>query len=302
MGKRTRPETRRRFPVVNGIFYPENREILTGRLASWGLKRGLNTPSFGGQVIIAPHGAWDISGNIAGAAFAAVQERKTGRGLQVNESLVDEAPVHGGNQASDLKVILLGPCHGYGEEGIYLSDSGFFETPLGNLSVDQKLNRELASCSTLIRINDIPHLMEHSLEVLLPFVKYCAPNVRIVPILVSGGRPALISGLSRALKVIVKKNMEESLLVISSNVSQNPNPAHAHSMADDFCSLLSDMDTGAFIAGLTAGRISACGAVLVAALLESGLLDGRHFSALSPLTHSTEENGEIIYYGAFAAG
>jgi len=282
MEKRVTSGVRRRVPVVNGIFYPNNREILTNQLVSWGLKEGSKAPSPpGGQVLIAPHGAWDISGRIAGAAFAS---------LQLTETLV----------RGIRRVILLGPCYSFDEEGIYLSESDFFETPLGDLPVDLNLTRKLASCSTVIKVNDIPHLSEHSLEVLLPFVKYCLGEVKIVPILVSGNRPVLISGLARALRIILENYMEESLIVISSNVSRSLEPGLALSMAEEFRSVVSSMDTGGFLARFAEGRISACGGVPVGGLLESGLLDGKRFSALTPLAHGTGEDGQAVYYGAFA--
>ena len=274
---------RKRVPVVNGIFYPENPELLIDQLASWGLKEGVCS-AFGGQTIIAPHGAWNRSGSAAGAAFASIQKNEL-------------APNKGIN-----RVILLGPCHNSGEEGIYLSDSFSFDTPLGNLAVDLKLNRELASCSSLIKVNDVPHLLEHCLEVLLPLVKFCLGEVKIIPILVNGSRPVLISELTGAFQGILKNYLDESLLVISSNASRNMDPVLALSMAGEFSSLLSDMDTEAFSAGLGQGRINACGAAIIAALLESGLLHGQQFSSLTPLSHSTEDDGETVYYGAFTTG
>jgi AmmeMemoRadiSam system protein B len=196
--------------------------------------------------------------------------------------------------------LLLGINHQSAEEGIYLSESASFETPLGDLIVDQKLNRKLASCSTLIRVNDIPHLSEHSLEVLLPMVKYCFPEASIVPILMCSGRPVLISSLARALRIVMEKYIDECLVIISSNVSQHPDPALAFSMADEFRSILEQMDTRAFLACLSAGRISACGKALAGVILESGLLEGSVFSSLLPLAQGREENGETVYYGAFA--
>jgi len=277
----------RRFPVANGIFYPDSREALISQIVSWGLKESYGAPGFGGQVIIAPHGAWSISGKIAAAAFAA---------LQTGGQKVDEPETDGIS-----RVIILGPCHSPGEQGIYLSESVSFQTPLGDLPVDRGVNRKLASCSTLIRENDIFHLSEHSLEILLPMVKYCFPYARIVPILACGSRPVLISGLARALAAILENYMEKTLLVISTNISVSSDPALAFSMADEFRSILLSMDTGAFLARLSGGHISACGGALVAALLESGLLAGKRFTSLTPLSHGTEENGHIVYYGAFAA-
>ena len=280
MGLKRAAELRKRSSVVNGIFYPESPETLTDMLAAWGLTTG---SANGGQVIFAPHGAWDLTGSIAASAFAAVQKQNGQAGKSIR------------------RVLLLGSCHDSSEEGIFLSESASFEPPQGELQVDQKFNRRLASCSTLIRINDIPHLCEHSLEVLLPLVKHCFPEAKIVPILMSGRRPLLISCLAKALRIILEKHMEESLIVVSSTVSRNSDPDIALSMADEFRSLLEAMDTKAYLSSLAVSRISACGAAVLGALLESGLLDGKHFSSLCPLVQSMGENGETVYHGAFAA-
>ncbi|MDR0496683.1 MAG: AmmeMemoRadiSam system protein B [Treponema sp.] len=278
MERRQKPGLRRRFPVVNGIFYPECPETAASQIASWGLKTG---PAGGGQTILAPHGAWDLTGGIAASAFAAVQKKN---GIQ-----------------SISRVLLLGTHHNAGEEGIYLSESAFFGHPRGDLPVDQKFNRRLASCSPLIKLNDIPHLSEHSLEVLLPLVKYCFSEVKIVPILMGGRKPALISALAGALKTCFESCLEESLIIVSSTVSQNSDPAVAFSMADEFSSILENMDTRTFFSRLAGGRISACGGAILGALLESGLLEGKRFTSLCPMQQSIVENGETVYYGAFGA-
>ena len=277
-----------RPPVVNGIFYPEKREVLIRQLESWGLKEGafsLNTSRWSGgmvekrQAILAPHGAWELTGKLAGCAFAALQEDPA---LAID------------------RVLLLGTTHNSAEEGIYLSESAFFETPLGDLWVDEKINRELAFCSSQIKIYDIPHLSEHALEVLLPMVKYCFPSAKIVPVLMSGKKPDLISGLARALGIVLEKYSEKSLFVVSSNVSCSHDPALAHDMALEFCGHIEDMDTRNFLSCLEAGRISACGGALVASLLESGLFCSRPFSALCPLAQAAGENGNTFFYGAFS--
>jgi AmmeMemoRadiSam system protein B len=131
-------------------------------------------------------------------------------------------------------------------------------------------------------------------------VKYCFPKAKIVPVLMAGGRPALISGLAKALRIVFEKQMEESLVVISSNVSRDSDQALALSMADDFQRLLELMDTAAFLDAIDSGRINACGGALVGAMLESGLLDGKYFSSLCPLVQGQGEIGDTVYYGAFS--
>jgi AmmeMemoRadiSam system protein B len=219
---------------------------------------------------------------VAASAFALVQgkQQKTSR------------PVS--------RVLLLGNCHCLKKEGVFLSESDSFETPLGDLRVDQKINRNLASCSDFIRINDVPHLSEYSLEVLLPMVKYCFPNAKIVPVLMAGKKPELISDLAKSLRMVLEKQMEETLIIISSIVSQNYNPALAFSMAKEFCFLLEGMDTSAFLSNLASGGISACAGALVGAMLESGLLDGKRFTAACTPVQGIKETGETFYYGAFS--
>jgi AmmeMemoRadiSam system protein B len=277
MLKKRQQGLKKRSPVVNGIYYPKRQRKIAGKLLSWGLNE--NTASSGRQAILAPHGAWDLTGSIAASAFSGVQKKQGGKNIS--------------------RVLLLGTHHQSNEDGIYLTESDSFETPLGNLNVDQNFNHELASCSTLIRINDIPHLSEHSVEVLLPFVKYCFPDASIVPILMSGKSRVFISTLSKALRITMDDYFEESLIVISSTISQSFDPAIALSMANEFHALLESMDSRAFCSRLADGCISACGSSLIGAILESGLLEGRQFSAIPPMIQGKGEQGETVYYGAF---
>jgi AmmeMemoRadiSam system protein B len=126
------------------------------------------------------------------------------------------------------------------------------------------------------------------------------PNAKIVPILVQGSEPAVVSAIAGALKVLAADNNEKSIILVSSNASVSPDKAQARSMAENFAAALSAADSHAFSAELSAGRITACGGAIVAALFESGLLEGKSFSALSQLKSAKAEDECIVYYGAFA--
>ena len=273
----------RRYPVANGIFYPDNALKLKKQLDNWGLKKGEDANSSGYEFIIAPHGAWNLTGNTLSTAFSALQKESK-------------------NPSNPLStVVLLGSHPNSLEEGIFLSESNFFETPLGQIAVDLKLSKKLVSCSTLIKMNDIPHLIDHSLEVLLPMVKYCFPDVKIIPILISGKKAALISALAGALKIVFNRKVKNSLFIVSSNVSQDKNPVLASFMAEEFTNLLEKMDSEAFNKCLTEGRISASGSVAVAALMESKLFEYRKLNPLSPIEKRKGETGDTVYFGAFCS-
>ncbi|MDR3166812.1 MAG: AmmeMemoRadiSam system protein B [Treponema sp.] len=276
------PKEKIRSPVVGGLFYPEEKKKLETRLRSFGLERGKGGNA---AAIIAPHGAWDISGTIAGAAFSAAGGRESGENCRRALS----------------GVVVLGTIHDPNEEGLFLSDSDFFETPLGNLPVDFELNQELASCSTLFEINDSPHLREHSIEVLLPFIRYFFPPVPIVPVLMGSARHSLISALARGLRIVLEPRMKELLLVISCNLSKNNNKTRSLLQAEECIRLLQEGESEKFISGIYSGRISACGGALAASVLESGLLSDKAVRLVSgPLLCAREEDGQIIYYGALS--
>jgi AmmeMemoRadiSam system protein B len=265
-----------RSPVVGGLFYPEERSEAESQLAAcvkdWETGQA--------RAIIAPHGAWDISGRIAGAAFAAAGGAVCPRRVS--------------------RVVVLGTIHRE-EEGLFLSDSDFFQTPLGNLPVAKVFCEELASCSTLFEINDIPHLREHSIEVLLPFIKYCFPDAAIVPVLMGSFRQSFISALARSLRIVFEPVMRDTLVMVSCNLSMNTDEETARLQAEECVRLLVEKNAARFTGEVQSGGISACGKGPAASLLESGLVNnirGRLVSA--PLIRAKGEENKTVYYGALA--
>jgi AmmeMemoRadiSam system protein B len=268
-----------RSPVVEGIFYPEDGESLGETIDSWGLTLGKKGAGGRARAILAPHGAWQISGRIAGIAF----EAAAGRAGEIHQ------------------VLLLGPIHRGGFRDLYLSESDFFETPLGKILVDRRLSEELAACDSFFKINDVPHLLEHSLEVLLPLVKYCFPRARIVPVLMGLSSPSLIPGLGRALRFVFESRMENTLIVVSANLGQRRDERAAREEAETTLELLGRNQYQDYIAAVMAGDFRACGCALTAGLLASGLLDGLRVRFLSsPLLKILGELGDSGYLGALS--
>jgi AmmeMemoRadiSam system protein B len=267
---------RNRSPVVSGLFYPEDRAELAARLRDFGLERGVGGRA---SAIIAPHGAWGLSGAVAAGAFRSA----AGRSSEVS------------------RVVILGNIHHAELPGVYFSDSHFFDTPLGKLRVDQNICESLASCSTLFEFNDIPHLQEASLETLLPMARHCFPGAAIVPILVKGARPRLIAALARALRIILEPIMDTTLLVVSSNIAVHDDEQTARRGAETCIRLLEENRTGAFIAAFHEGRINSCGGALIAALLESGLVADKPARLVSgPLINARGERGGTTCFAGLA--
>jgi AmmeMemoRadiSam system protein B len=261
---------------------------MEAQLRAFGLESG-GDEAGRAAAIIAPHGAWELSGAVAAAAFRAAAGRAAGK-----------APA-GKKGGAVSRVVILGNVHQLETPGVFFSDSHFFETPLGKLPVDMKLGEALRSCSTLFEVNDIPHLQETSVEVLLPLVQFCFPGAAILPILMGGKQPRLISALARALRVILEPIMANTLLVVSSNLSVHDDERMARSEAEACIQLLEEHRTAECIAGIHDGRISACGGALIASLLESGLMDGKTARLVtSPLVSGRGEWGNTTCYAGIA--
>ncbi|GAB1484036.1 AmmeMemoRadiSam system protein B [Treponema sp.] len=257
-----------------GIFYPESASETNAALDAFSLYEGEGEQA---RAIIAPHASWEISGRTAAMAFKAAAGRDISR------------------------VVIIGPLHERSEEGIFLSDSTAFETPLGDIVIDTELSEELGSCGTNFVINDIPHLSEHSIEILLPFIKRCFPRALLVPILLSGSKPSLVSSLARGFDFVFAPIIDSVLFVISSNLSDHLEAAKSHSHSDTFLKLALDNDRDGILSALDASEISACGAAPCAALLGTQLMRcGKRIVAESSSSDKDDEESKLVRYAAIA--
>ena len=111
---------------------------------------------YGGLV---PHAGWVYSGRVAAMTLNA---------------LAGSCPLE--------TVVLFGADHsGTAREG-ELFDSGVWQTPLGEVTINQALAAAILQAGGPIRANPRAHEYEHSLEVQVPLLQMLNPQVRIVPI------------------------------------------------------------------------------------------------------------------------
>jgi len=265
-----------RGPVGAGMFYPEDRTEMLEYLHSLDLD-GTHSDSQGGyaQAIIAPHGAWNYSGSLVADAFSTAM----------------------GRADSIKRVVVLGPIHDKREKGLFLSNSHSFYTPLGNIPVDKGISEELEFAGTHFEINDIPHLGEHSIEILLPFIKYCFPDASIVPILMGQPETYYIKDLAKALKTVITPVLDETLIVVSCNLSSDADQKTARLLAEEAVGLFCKKNAQALASAILDGRLNACGGALVVSLFESGLLDKTHIccAADNMISAVCSENNTVYY-------
>ena len=178
-----------RSPAVAGMFYPADSQQLARdvqRLMASAYPHPL-TP----KALIVPHAGYIYSGEIAATAYATLSSIAT----------------------RIQRVVLLGPTHRVAVNGLALPGSDVFETPLGRVLIDASAARAIDHLPQ-ISINSQAHLMEHSLEVQLPFLQSILPDFTLLPLAVG---TASSEEVAEVLDVLWGGN--ETLIVISSDLS-----------------------------------------------------------------------------------
>ena len=147
-------------PAQRTQFYPGDlRAQLEEFLLDWHAPEGLPSPPSGG---IVPHAGWAYSGRIAARTLFTL--------IQL------------GNPRT---IVFLGAVHFAPMARPAFYAEGAWETPVGSVEVDTKLARRLLeSLGELATEAPEEHDGEHSLEVLMPFVRLLAQQCRVVPVAV----------------------------------------------------------------------------------------------------------------------
>jgi AmmeMemoRadiSam system protein B len=183
-----------RRAAVAGTWYPDDPAVLAAKVDGY-LER--TNALVGGTVsaLICPHAGLIYSGPVAAHAYRAV----AGRTYDA--------------------VVLAGPSHFVAFDGVAIVDRGVFQSPAGNFAVDETLASALAAASPSMRVDAVPHLREHSLEMQFPFLGRVLPDVPIVPLLMGYQGRETIEALAAALAHVLRG--KHALLVASTDLSHN---------------------------------------------------------------------------------
>lgn len=115
------------------------------------------------------------------------------------------------------RLIVLAPSHtGQGHPLGFWPD-GVWETPLGNVPVDAELGHELEALGGGFAPDTRPHLREHDIEVLLPFLLTVRPDLTLLPIVV--GQPEGLAEAAHALAALVAAHVGEAAFILSSDMN-----------------------------------------------------------------------------------
>ena len=192
MNKTIRPATQA------GRFYPGQPETLGEEVDNYLNAHANDTAYDNVAALIVPHAGYYYSGNVAAAAYMALNPNKKYQ-----------------------RVFLLGPSHQAWLDGSSADSAyDYYATPLGNVKVDKETAKMLNQQEGVFRYKEKAHHGEHCLEVQLPFLQrrldYVPP---IVPIIVSTDD---FDKLKKTADLLRPYFNDDNLFVISSDFSHYP--------------------------------------------------------------------------------
>src|SRR5262245_60896502 len=121
--------------------------------------------------------ARDVDGYLAAVDAAALPDGRLDAIIAPHAGLMFSGPVGAYSYKAAAAagpydaVILAGPSHFVGFDGVALYPAGAFETPLGLSAIDAGIAAELMEASPLVQAMPAAHRREHSLEMQLPFLR-----------------------------------------------------------------------------------------------------------------------------------
>jgi AmmeMemoRadiSam system protein B/AmmeMemoRadiSam system protein A len=183
-----------RNPAYAGSFYPETHAELTALIQhlTGGVKQThINPPpNTSLKALIMPHAGYIYSGVTAAHISLVLKENQFKR------------------------VIVMAPDHRVGFTGGAISDVTAYETPLGRIPMNEDA-ATLRKNNHLFQVIPASDRLEHSVEVVLPFLQYFLKNFQLIPI-VLGHDSDLADRVTAALDPLMDQN---TLLVASSDLS-----------------------------------------------------------------------------------
>lgn len=223
-----------------------------------------------------PHAGYVFSGRVAGETVAQV-----------------EVPED---------VIVLGPNHhGLGAPAALMS-SGSWAMPMGEVQINAELAGLIRRHGPEIVDDEQAHRAEHSLEVLLPFLQFCQPGLRIVPLCLARLSPADCRLVGQALAAAIEDFSRPVLLAASTDMSHYESRSAATAKDHLAIERVLALDPEGLYRTVAEQQISMCGVIPTVITLMAALQLGATEAELVRYSDSGEASGDtaqVVGYAGF---
>ncbi|MFO7890255.1 MAG: AmmeMemoRadiSam system protein B [bacterium] len=176
-----------RKSVIAGTWYPGTKEKLNQTLEDFFSNVDLSSIDKKVIGLISPHAGFPFSGQTAAYGYSLIK-----------------------NNQYDL-VVVISPMHRMAFGSYLTTTADYYETPLGEVEVEQNFLKKL---SDKIDLKFIADDNEHSLEIQLPFLQYTLKKFKLLPIMISMVDIFNLNEIVNSLYEIIKN---KNFLIIASS-------------------------------------------------------------------------------------
>lgn len=272
-----------RRPWVAGAFYPADPESLTNSI-----KNCFNHPLGPGELpsdisqkrdtvaIICPHAGYVYSGPTAAHSYH-----------------------HIATEPKPETIVILGPNHtGWGNP-VSLWGVGAWETPLGQVRIDEELALSIFKTSNIIDMDETAHLREHSIEVQIPFLQYIFGEIQIVPICLGFQDLDTSREVGNAIANAVSE--VDALILASTDLTHMESRNSAQQKDHGIIHHITSMDEEGLQRWVKEKRVSMCGYGPVTATLVASKKLGANKAELLSYSTSGDITGELSSVVGYAS-
>lgn len=267
-----------RQPAVADHFYPGSPEALARAVNALLPSNNQDVDRQKALAVVLPHAGYVYSGALAATTLNSVIIPKT--------------------------VILIGPNH-RGQGGPVALSTATWNMPFGKVEADKELCELILQQSLSIKVDELAHRYEHSLEVQLPFLQTLQKNLSIVPLTVSRISYALCEEIAGALARAITLSARDILIVASSDMNHyesRKNTEHKDRLA---LQCIEQLNPERLYHTVIDNRISMCGFIPVVLALLAAKTQGAGTCRLVGHTDSGHVSGDtekVVGYAGVVIG
>ncbi len=259
-----------RNPAVAGQFYSGTKASLEKDLEEMIPEVSSKIDAKGA---VCPHAGYIYSGSTAGEVYARIKPKKT--------------------------YVILSPNHtGYGAPFALSAES--WQTPLGEVEVDEDLISDLKKKTSLVEENKEAHAFEHSVEVQLPFIQKTAPDARIVPITVMGGSLEQLREVADSIASAITETGKDAVIIASSDMTHFESRENATKKDQLVIQKIIELDPEGMLRTVQEKNISMCGYIPASIMLMAAKKLSAKKAELLKYTDSGEETGDTLQVVGYA--
>lgn len=255
-----------RKPVAAGQFYPSSANEINKQIKGF-----LDGDVFKSEAIgcILPHAGYIYSGKAASRTIASINLKN--------------------------KLVILGPNHrGIGEQ-FSIMCQGIWQTPLGDIKIDNVLAKKILGRSEYLKDDQSAHLYEHSIEVELPILQYFKPDFQIVPIVCFPGNLQKLKKIGQDIaSAIIDSGLKDSVTLIASSDMTHYEPyKQAQEKDNNAIQSILELDESGLEKKIREENITMCGWVPVIITLSAAKALGAKTARLINYQTSADVTGDM---------